>query len=161
MKRIYLIRHGKAEDYDIARHSSDSDRRLTPEGERELVEIGRHLRRLDEKIEVVLTSPLRRARETGEILAKSLGVGVEIFSELEPPMAPWRLLTKVRKREERRMILVGHEPGLGQTVAIWLGAGVQTTPMKKAGIARLDVTVEEDGGCVMLAWFAPPELFIK
>lgn len=161
VKRIYLIRHGKAEDYDAVRHASDADRRLTPEGKDDLARIGKHLRRVDDKIEVVLSSPLRRARETAEILADALGVKVEIFSELEPPMSANRLLTKVRRRIEVRMALVGHEPGLSQTIAAWIRAHTFATPMKKAAIARLDISSEDGDDPAILAWLAPPELFIK
>lgn len=158
MKRIYLIRHGRAEDYEGARHTSDADRRITPEGRDECIEVAKKLRKLDDKIEIVLTSPLRRARETAEIFAQKLGIEVEVSSELEPPMAPARLLQKLRRRAERKLILVGHEPGLGLTVSSWLGAPAHVTSMKKCGIARLEISDVENEPAE-LSWFAPPEIF--
>lgn len=159
MKRIYLIRHGRAEDYDASRHGGDADRRLTPAGRDELQMIGRRLRRMEVKIDIFLTSPLRRAVETSKILADELNATVEIFSEMEPPMNPSRLLAKVRKREECRIALVGHEPGIGQTVATWIGAPLFATPMKKAGIARLEVPASDTSEGIMLSWFITPDLF--
>jgi phosphohistidine phosphatase len=158
VKRVYLLRHGRAEDYDPARHDGDVDRRLTTAGRDECHDVAKQLRKLDEKIEIVLSSPLRRARETADIFAERLGIKVEISSELEQPMAPNRLLQKLRKRQEQRLLLVGHEPGLGQTVATWTGAHLHATPMKKCGIARLDLPGGDDDP-VELVWLAPPELF--
>ncbi|MBI3818781.1 MAG: phosphohistidine phosphatase SixA [Planctomycetes bacterium] len=160
MKRIYLTRHGKAEDAD-PRHGSDADRRLTADGKREVEEVARHLRRIDDKIEIVLTSPLRRAIETAEIIADEFGVALEVYHELNPPMAPSSLITKLRRRGEHRMVLVGHEPGLGQTISSWLKAHSMAFPMKKAAVARLDISHVDGDDAAILAWLAPPELFTR
>jgi phosphohistidine phosphatase len=161
MKRVYLVRHGKAEEYDPDRHESDDARALTGEGRDELRSIARKLRRIDPATEVVLTSPLRRARETAEILAKALDVKVEDAAELAPPVSSARLIKKVRSRPESRIALVGHEPGLGQTIARWLGLGDRSFPLRKGGIARLDVGDSPEEGDAELVWLATPELFVK
>jgi phosphohistidine phosphatase len=159
VKRVYLVRHGKAEDYGPS--GSDADRRLTPEGRAELAAITKNLKRIDEKIEVALTSPLRRAVETAEVMAEKLGIEVEVTTELEPPVSPPRLLARVRKRAEQRLLLVGHQPGLGHAAARWIEARADAIPLKKAGIARLDVPDEGEGGAVELVWLATPELLIR
>lgn len=159
MKRVYLVRHGKAEDFGPS--GSDADRRLTSEGRQELAQLGKQLARLDDKIEVVLTSPLRRAVETAEVLAERFGVGVEVEPALEPPVSPQKVLNRVLRRPEHRLMLVGHQPGLGQTVARWIEARADAIPIKKAGIARLDVPEEGEGGPIELAWLAPPDLFLR
>jgi phosphohistidine phosphatase len=159
VKRVYFIRHGKAEDFGPS--GADEDRRLTPDGKREVAAVAKHLRRLDEKISIVLSSPLRRAVETAEIFAEALGVKAEIVPELDPPVSAQKILNFVKRREEHRIVLVGHEPGFGQTIARWLEAHAQALPMKKAAIARLDVPEEGEGGPIGLAWMAPPDLFLK
>jgi phosphohistidine phosphatase len=159
VKRAYLVRHGKAEDYGP--NGSDADRRLTADGRHELEKVAKRLRKLDDKIEIVLTSPLRRAVETAEILAKELGVEVKIVEELEPPVSPNRLLAMIKNRSEHRSALVGHEPGLGQSLARWLEANINSTPLKKAAIARVDIPEDGEGGANELAWLAPPDLLTK
>ena len=159
MKRIYFVRHGKAEDFGPS--GADEDRRLTPEGKREVAAVAKHLRRLDEKIGAVLSSPLKRAVETAELLAKELGVKTHVVPELDPPISAQKVLSFVKKHEEHRIVLVGHEPGFGQTIARWLETHVHAVPMKKAAIARLDVPEEGEGGTIELAWMAPPDLFLK
>lgn len=159
MKRIYFVRHGKAEDFGPS--GSDADRRLTGDGRREVEAVAKHLRRLDDKIRVVLTSPLVRAMETAALFAEELGVRSIVVPELEPPVSAAKLLALVKAREEARILLVGHEPGLGQTIARWLEAHLHALPMKKAAVARLDVPEEGEGGKIELAWYAPPDLFLK
>jgi phosphohistidine phosphatase len=157
VKRAYLVRHGKAEDYGPS--GSDADRRLTSDGRQELAAIAKYFLRLEDKVGIVLTSPLRRAVETAEVLAEILDVKVEVASELEPPVSPKALLARIRKRPEARVMLVGHQPGLGQAIARWLEARPDSIPLKKAGIARLDVPDEGEGGPIELTWLATPELF--
>ncbi len=158
MKRVYLIRHGKADDYDPARHGGDSDRALTDAGRAELATIGKQLRRIDPKIEIVLTSPLVRARETGDILARALDVSCEVWGELDPPMAPARLLQRVRARAEARLALVGHEPGMGLTLGRWISGLQLAIHFKKGAIARVDVGEKDSDGPNDLVWLATPEV---
>lgn len=157
MKRVYMVRHAKAEDYDPDRHESDADRALTSDGADEFERVARAVRRLDKKIEIVLTSPLRRAKETAGILAKALGVGVEVFDELDPPVSPQRLLAAVKKRAEERLALVGHEPGCGEVIARWIGLG-RSLPLKKGGVARLELDEPDSKAPADLAWLATPEI---
>ena len=159
MKRAYLVRHGKAEDYGPS--GSDADRRLTSEGRQELAAIAKTFARLDDKIGIVLSSPLRRAVETAEIFAEKLDSQMEIAGELEPPVSPQRLLARVHARPEQRLLLVGHQPGLGQAAAKWIAARADSIPIKKAGIARLDVPEEGEGGPIELVWLATPEMLLR
>ena len=51
---------------------SDDERRLTPKGKKRMQQIARSLRRLDLKLDRIVTSPLPRARATAEIVADEL-----------------------------------------------------------------------------------------
>src|SRR6266498_2609743 len=85
--RLYLVRHAEA-----APGEPDELRTLTPNGRRQARELGGRLA-AEVNPDVVLTSPLLRARETGEELARATGSKVEadarIAAELtggpEPP----------------------------------------------------------------------------
>jgi phosphohistidine phosphatase len=159
VKRIYFVRHGKAEDFGPS--GSDADRRLTAEGRREVAAVAEHLHRLDDKVGVVLSSPLRRAVETAEIFAEELDVKTSIAEELDPPVSAVKILAFVKSHAEHRIVLAGHEPGFGQTIARWLDTSLHAFPLKKAAIARLDVPEEGEGGSIELAWLAPPDVFLK
>src|SRR5216683_2320278 len=68
---LYLIRHGLAEERGEA-WPDDSKRPLTEEGMSRLRKQARGLARLGVMLDVVLTSPLVRARQTAEIVAAGL-----------------------------------------------------------------------------------------
>src|SRR3954454_25418306 len=68
---IYFIRHGLAEDRGEA-WPDDAKRPLTDEGMSRMRKAVRGLSRMGVSIDVVLTSPLVRTRQTAEIVAAGL-----------------------------------------------------------------------------------------
>lgn len=79
--RLYLIRHGETEWSLSGRHTGRTDIALTPNGEDEARELGKHL--LDIPFAHVLTSPLKRALQTCKL------VGLNQTAEIEPDLAEW------------------------------------------------------------------------
>jgi broad specificity phosphatase PhoE len=78
---LWLIRHGETEWSLSGAHTGRTDIPLTPAGEKSAAEIGRHL--AGHPFNMVLTSPLARARETCRI-AGFAGVAV-----VEPSLREW------------------------------------------------------------------------
>ena len=79
--RLYLIRHGETGWSRSGRHTGRTDIPLTPNGEYEARELGKHLR--DISFAQVLTSPLRRAVQTCSL------AGLDKNPEIEPDLAEW------------------------------------------------------------------------
>ena len=79
--RLYLIRHGETGWSLSGRHTGRTDLPLTPNGEDEARELGKHL--LDITFAHVLTSPLKRALQTCGL------AGLDKTSEIEPDLAEW------------------------------------------------------------------------
>jgi len=79
--RLYLIRHGETGWSRSGRHTGRTDIPLTPSGEDEARELGKHLR--DISFAQVLTSPLRRAVQTCSL------AGLYKNPEIEPDLAEW------------------------------------------------------------------------
>src|SRR2546421_79542 len=107
--KVYFLRHGIAED--VSPSGLDADRRLTREGIEEMERIARGLKRIGLKVDLVLTSPLPRAKETAEIVARALDA--ENRLEEENALAPGFGLGDLQRIvEERsgidRLMLVGH-----------------------------------------------------
>jgi probable phosphoglycerate mutase len=64
MAEIWLARHGETEWSAAGRHTSSTDIPLTPTGEKQALEL---CARLDRPWDLVLSSPLSRARRTAEL----------------------------------------------------------------------------------------------
>jgi phosphohistidine phosphatase len=113
--RLYLVRHAEA-----APGEPDELRSLTQEGREQARALGERLRDEDAAPAVILTSPLLRARETGDELARALGVA----SEPDERLAPGADLDGVRAAVEGRgdqVVVVGHQPDCGQIAAALTG----------------------------------------
>src|SRR5215831_2904350 len=71
--KLYFLRHGEAASADGRTIKSDYERPLTKDGIEIMKSEGKALTRLNVDPEIIWTSPLVRARETAEIVAKQLG----------------------------------------------------------------------------------------
>lgn len=138
---IYLLRHGIAEEPGPA--TPDDARALTDEGWRRLRRAGEAWRRLIEPLDVVLTSPLRRARETTTALLEAVECRAEprIEEALVPHGAP-SLATTLLEAEllqgTDRVAVVGHEPHLGYLLgALLTGHPRLAVPLKKGMLVAL------------------------
>ncbi len=156
---IYLVRHGIAE---ADSPTGDADRRLTPDGARKLRRAALGLKRLRIVPDVVLTSPLRRAEETATLLANLLTPGLEVT--VYPPLAPGNLPAEVLNglrayRQARRVVLVGHQPDLGQLASHLLTGSVSATPLpfKKGAVAAIAVAQLPPRSAGVLEWFLTPK----
>jgi phosphohistidine phosphatase len=123
---IWFLRHGEAEDTE-----PDFDRRLTPKGERQARDAGAALALLGVEIEVCLTSPKVRARETARLACEPLGVEVTVDERLTGGrFDPLDLTAGLDD-----VLLVGHEPDFSDAIAHLTGGRVD---MKKGGLAAVD-----------------------
>ena len=140
---LYILRHGEA-GKRIPSGSRDSERPLTVAGQEEVVEVARALDRLGVKFDFVATSPLKRARQTADAVAKVLKVkkgSVEEWGELKPEGRRADLYRKLSQfKPESSVLVVGHEPYLSTMVSeIVFDGGNGRIVMKKAGLAKITV----------------------
>jgi phosphohistidine phosphatase len=158
-RTIYLVRHGIAADRGPA-WPDDNKRPLTPKGVARMRQIVRGLRELDVKVDVVLTSPLVRAKQTAELLVEGLkpAPALNVVAALSPGIAPAKMaeaLTGFKKSQV--IVIVGHEPGLGE-FACWLLGAKAPVPFKKGGVCRIDVPASSPNGSGQLIWLATPRM---
>jgi phosphohistidine phosphatase len=142
---LWLLRHAVA--HDSSRSGRDDDRALTAEGTARAATVARGLALLAPTIEVVLSSPYRRARQTAEAAARALGVeGVVESSALEPGRAPSEVVRQLSASPWKRVLLVGHEPLLGSIIGLVVfGDEDRAVPLRKAQLARITWTPGELG----------------
>jgi len=140
--RICFFRHGPAAAPGEG-GVSEEERPLTAEGIEKTRRAARGLQGLDLGIDLVLSSPLRRARQTAEILAEVLGgARPRISDRLLPGVSGPKLLECLQGVKAESPVLVGHEPSLSAAVAALVGAPeTGALRLKKAGLA----VVETDG----------------
>ncbi len=100
-----LMRHGRAEPV------GGDERRLTSEGVREVETAARML---PFKPVVVYTSPLRRAVETAEIVARIHGIGVKIEEGLRPGVFSVEVFNRLAGD---RVLMVGHNPSISRVAS--------------------------------------------
>jgi phosphohistidine phosphatase len=156
---LYLIRHGPAEPRGEA-WPDDTKRPLTDRGTARVRQAARGLARLGVSFDVVLTSPLVRARQTADIVASAFDEKPHVsqIESLAPGAAPAALLADLGKHARRvRIALVGHEPGIGELAARLIGARHPLT-FKKGAVCRIDLDVLPPAGPGTLRWLATPRI---
>ncbi len=140
---LIILRHGEA-GRSMAATSRDLERALTVSGKKEVEEVAEGLDALKLGVTHVITSPLKRAKETALAAAKVLKKEdlVEVWDELKPEgetAAVYRRLSKLK--QESTVLVVGHEPYLSGMIGELIGGSKQARIiLKKAGVAKVEVT---------------------
>ena len=156
---LYLIRHGLAAERG-QEWPEDAKRPLTEQGMSRLRKEARGLARLGVSIDVVLTSPLVRARQTAEIVAGAFDPHPQVVNleALAPGGGYQAVLADLEKHSRRaRIALVGHEPGIGELAARLIGAR-HPIEFKKGAICRIDLETLPPAGPGTLRWFLTPKI---
>jgi phosphohistidine phosphatase len=158
MTNLILFRHGIAVPRGTP-DMEDAERSLTPKGERRTRQVVRGLRPFLRGVERILTSPLPRALRTAEIVADVLKISsvLEVTDELLPEAEPREMRAFVEKRQERGVMLVGHNPNLSDLLASLVSGKPRGGPfeLKKAGAASLR---RGQDGTYNLDWLLPPKV---
>jgi phosphohistidine phosphatase len=125
---LILWRHAEAED--VAQ--SDLARQLTPRGRKQAQSVAKWLRaRLDDDA-VILASPAARTVQTVEALTEQY----RVVRELAPGASATDVLTAVGWPDgiASTVVVVGHQPTLGQVAALLLSGNAASWPLKKSGL---------------------------
>jgi phosphohistidine phosphatase len=159
---IFILRHGEAGNR-VAAVEKDSERPLTPEGRAEMQKIAKSLRAVGLETDRICTSPLRRARETGEIVANILKIPtLEEWDELKPDGSKAALYRKLARLEQSsRLILVGHEPYLTSMIGEIIGTTSAKIVLKKGGVGKVRITSFIPRISGELRWLLTPKIITK
>lgn len=163
MKELYILRHAIAVERGTPDRKMDRDRLLTTEGRKKLRGIARALREMDPSLDLILSSPYVRARQTAELVAKVLHDELRLkFSEhLAPDGDTEHLVEQLGSLHDRpaRILLVGHEPYLGRLISTLLTGGPDLAlTLKKGGLCKLTVSRLRYGRCATLEWLLTPRI---
>src|SRR5262245_24186273 len=121
--KLYLLRHGIAVDRLGGDITSDWQRPLTKEGQEETKRVAAGLKNLGVKADLIVSSPLIRAKQTAQIVLDTLAKGSEI--QITEALAPGGTASDVYKflrsfNQKENIFLVGHEPDIGRLAGILL-----------------------------------------
>jgi phosphohistidine phosphatase len=158
---LFLLRHGLAVERGTHGFEDDSTRPLTPKGRRQMRKIAATMKQLAPDLDLVLSSPLVRARQTAEIVARSLKLEKRLkFSNALAPGGTAAILMRQLQREKpapAKVLLVGHEPDLSRLVSLFTTGGPYLElDFKKGGLCKLESGKLRPGKCAVLAWLLTP-----
>src|SRR4051794_30260932 len=111
--KLYVLRHGDAVEHGDPRYK-ENERPLTPKGIQRTKQLAHVLREMEITFDAILSSPLTRARETAEIVARSLKLKVAFTDDLAPSGGMEKLVQEINmvRPIPKSVMIVGHEPYL-------------------------------------------------
>lgn len=149
---LILWRH--AEAVEALESTMDSDRKLTPRGEKQAARVAAWLDRQLPDGARVWASPTRRTQQTAEALRRKFKT-----SELLGPQASTEQMLALVQWPHGKgcAVVVGHQPTLGQAVVHALGLPVTDFPVKKGALWWLRHRAREAGGQTVVLTVQSPE----
>lgn len=158
--KLYFLRHGVAAERSEWK-GEDAERPLTEGGKERMARSAAVLARLDLELDAILTSPLARARQTGDIVAEALNAKDKLLHESRLGTGFNRdLLAEILRDHAgcEALMLIGHEPSFSETISALIGGG--RIVCKKGGLAcvRLGDRTSLKGE---LLWLIPPRLLAR
>jgi phosphohistidine phosphatase len=159
---LFILRHGDAGQRSS--QAGDRVRPLTAAGKVEIMEITKALKIIGLKFDVVVTSPLKRAYDTAMIVSNIFDIGnrVQVWNELAPEGQRTEVYRKIsRLREESAVLIVGHQPLLGEIVNDMIHQR-KSSPcnllLKKGGVVRLRLLSKSNIPRGELRWLLSPRI---
>ena len=174
MRRLMLLRHAKTET--DAPSGRDQDRRLDDRGHRDAAQLGDWIATHPPFPDTVLVSHAVRARQTWDIAWEAMKdrvapPQVEILPELylaDPAQILETVRTATIPANPRRLMLVGHNPGMHEAALMLMGSGdpagarAIADNLPTAGLAIFDFDVKDWGDVAYrrgkLVLFVSPKL---
>ena len=120
---LYFLRHGEADWPDWDR--PDDERPLTKRGKKEIKKLAKFLACLDVDLDEIVTSPLPRAAETAEVVAKYYSLTAHEDEGLKPGFDKDDLEKLLENRRDLCLMIVGHEPDFTEVISCLNGRGFE------------------------------------
>jgi phosphohistidine phosphatase len=155
---LILWRHAQAHDAEPG--CDDLSRQLTPKGEGQAARVAAWLDRQLPQSTRVLASPARRTEQT----VRALGRKFKLRDELVPESSADEVLDLIKWSpiaglpHKGAVLLVGHQPVLGQIAARLLGIGEQACDIRKGSVWWLRSRLRDDQLKTTLLTVISPEL---
>ncbi len=150
---LILWRH--AEAHEAAPGEDDMSRSLTPRGERQAFRMAQCLERQLPEGTRILCSPAKRTEQT----AMALGRKYKLSSAITPQASAEMLLQAAQWPSSKNTVLViGHQPTLGQAVSMVLGLQRPDCSVKKGAVWWLRSRLRQEGDQFILVTVQTPDM---
>ncbi|MBM2846685.1 MAG: phosphohistidine phosphatase SixA [Bacteroidetes bacterium] len=158
---IYLVRHTEAVPVG-GTITRDADRTLSVRGEADAVLMGQALAKVEPDLDIVVTSPLVRAVQTGEIIGGQISQHpiLHVSEHLAPGFNHRSLMQElVSLSGGGRIIAVGHQPDLTNFISYFIaGSSYASIAMETGAIASIALRPEGGRSEAYLRWILTPDI---
>jgi phosphohistidine phosphatase len=154
---LYLMRHANA-GLPRGNPALDAKRALIKEGKDQCMWMGRLMGALKVQVDVIVSSPIKRATQTAQFVGTELGYENRV--EIHPALAPDASFADFQQMlasfaEYENVLAVGHNPNLFQFLGrIITGNGGAGVRMRKGSVARIDMEKHPP----LLQWLIDPRM---
>ena len=159
--RLFLLRHGTADPRGGP--GPDEDRALVAKGKEQCRQAARLLARVGREPGAILSSPYRRALDSAEVVAKTLGWDQPIT--VEPSLAPGapaaaacQAILSPSNLASETVLVVGHEPLLSSLAGHLLDCPGLGLDLRKGGVIELRILVEPRPQGILVGVLRPGHL---
>lgn len=146
VKTLYIVRHAKSSWEDPA--LSDFDRPLNERGKHDAPRMGKRLKERDVVLDLMISSPAKRAYATGKKIADVLSFPHEKINQEEKlyHASEDRLLDIIHKIKDHydSVMIVGHNPGLTDFANSLVDSNIFNVPTCGIVACRLNVDSWKD-----------------
>ena len=159
---VLLVRHAKSY-YDWDKYPTDTERPLSKKGQERQEKVSQGMKRLHLTFDLVWVSPLRRARETLDIIQKFQKeiISPIVVAELVPGGDEDRVLAMLKeqsiKTPDVRLLVVGHNPLLSLLLEL-LDSSSNIADMRTSDVAHCLITEQ---GSELIKYYSREDLMDK
>lgn len=128
MKKLYLLRHGEAVDFFA--NNDDLSRALTDNGKAQTHQVGQYLKENNIKIDIIISSPAERAKESANIIKELLNLPeIEFIDNLYPSTSSC-IHDAIISTEDliNNILIIGHNPGLSSFAQEYMQLNTASLP---------------------------------
>ena len=150
---LILWRHAEAED-----GTPDSARKLTPHGVKQAQAVAEWLTPRLPKTTRIIVSPTKRTRQTADALTAKF----EIIEDLGPGASAKTILAVAKWPDAKgTVVVVGHQPTLGEAAALILSGKAGEWNMKKGAVWWFSYKEKDGSAVVNLRASISPDMLLE
>ncbi len=154
---IYFLRHASAGSQKLS-GKDDETRPIDEEGEEQSRDAGKLLAQLGVEPAAFVSSPLTRAVQTAQLVAKEVGFKDDItLHDALRPEGSYEQFQKLLRHyaSSDSIVVTGHNPRLSEFLSLLISGGAVSgaIELKKAAVAKIDW-----GDSAQLSWCVTPKV---